>query len=45
MNHTVNEKGDKKCCHKGDTQQKKYSKELTEFLYAEYEAQGVRFGS
>ena len=31
------------CC-KEEKESKKHSKELTEFLYSEYEAQGVRFG-
>ncbi len=41
--NAAKEKGSIECCKK-EKQSKKHSKELTEFLYSEYEAQGVRFG-
>ena len=45
MNQTALEKDSTKCNCKSETRERKYSKELTEFLYSEYEAQGVRLGS
>jgi len=45
VNKTALEKDSKKCNCKGEARQRKYSKELTEFLFSEYKAQGVRLGS
>ncbi len=41
--NSAKKKGCTECCKK-EKESKKHSKELTEFQYSEYEAQGLRFG-